>query len=298
MSNMTSISFAEAEVKQENRKENETIGTYLKRVRTTCGHTLEDVAQVTKINIRYLEAIENDEFSKIPGDTFLKGFLRSYSRFLNIDEHEITGRLKEKNKAESNTLKIHTHEEYKKNKGNGIRVTPKNIKIILTSAGGLVVILLLVLFFSSGRETTTIQSSKNIHAPSVSLSDEPVMSGAHTKDDDNSLPFKGRGRVGMGLFSGEAKQRQPVPVSTQPVAMKVYAKELTWMQANIDGNNIQEKLLKPGEEVSWNAQEKIILTVGNAGGIDMEINGKKQEPLGKSGGVLKGVVVTSAGVLR
>lgn len=267
MSNKTLISFAEAVVIQENRKENETIGTYLKRVRSTCGHTLEDVAHVTKINLRYLEAIENDEFSKIPGDTFLKGFLRSYARFLNIDEHELTGKLKEKNKTESNTLKIHTHEEYKKHKGNGISVTPKNIKIILTTAGGLIVIILLVLFFSSGRETSTVQSSKNIHVNSNSAVDE-------------------------------VKQIQPVQGSVQPVVLKVYAKELTWMQANIDGNNIQEKLLKPGEEASWNAQEKIIITVGNAGGIDLEINGKKQEPLGKSGGVLKGVVVTSAGVSK
>lgn len=265
MSNKVSNYIEEAEVKPENRKENETIGAYLKRVRTTCGHTLEDVANVTKINPRYLEAIEKDEFSKIPGDTFLQGFLRSYSRFLNIDEHEITGKLKEINKTELNSLPLNTPEEYKKDRGSGIRITPKNIKIILTSAGGLVVILLLVLFFGSGRETSTIQSSRNIHDTSGSVADT-------------------------------VKQGETVPASVQPVVLKVYAKELTWMQANIDGNNIQEKLLKPGEEASWNAHEKIIITVGNAGGVDLEINGKKQEPLGKSGAVLKGVVVTSAGV--
>ena len=67
----------------------ETIGEHLKRVRKVCGYSLEDVARVTKINLRYLEAIENDEFSKLPGETFLQGFLRSYAKFLGIKEKEI-----------------------------------------------------------------------------------------------------------------------------------------------------------------------------------------------------------------
>ena len=62
----------------------ETIGEHLKRVRKVCGYSLEDVARITKINLRYLEAIENDEFSKLPGETFLHGFLRSYAKFLGI----------------------------------------------------------------------------------------------------------------------------------------------------------------------------------------------------------------------
>ena len=62
----------------------ETIGEHLKRVRKVCGYSLEDVARVTKINLLYLEAIENDEFSKLPGETFLQGFLRSYAKLLGI----------------------------------------------------------------------------------------------------------------------------------------------------------------------------------------------------------------------
>lgn len=269
-----SFPFAETVVKidnmQEHRKDTETAGEYLKRVRMTCGHTLEDVAQVTKINIRYLDAIEHDEFSKIPGDTFLQGFLRSYTRFLCIDEKEITGKIKEIKRPDTQLLNIPSVEGYEKEKGKGFQLSPKKLKIILTSAGGFIVVLLLIVFLSGGRERSTVQSSKNVYdAGSAAVVAEP-----------------------------EQKRSVPVAVSVQPLVLRAYAKELTWMQANIDGKDINETLLKPGEEISWKGQEKIIITVGNAGGIDLEINGKKQEPLGKSGSVVKGVVVTSAGIER
>lgn len=244
---------------------NETVGAYLKRVRNTCGYTLEDVAQVTKINLRYLEAIENDEFSKIPGETFLQGFLRSYSRFLSIDEEEIAGKLKDIKRPEPHSLNVYSIEDYKKNNRRGVQLSPKNLKIILTSAGGIIVILLMVLLVSSGRKSSTVQSSKNIHEnTSATVEVKPVNSSV---------------------------------VTSQPVVLKVSAKELTWVQLNIDGKERKEMLMKPGEETSWKGETRITMTVGNAGGVDMEVNGKKQEPLGKRGGVVKNIVITSAGVI-
>lgn len=256
----------EVNLKSEHKKTGETIGEYLKRVRNICGYTLEDVANVTKINLRYLDAIENDEFAKLPGETFLNGFLRSYARFLNIDENEMIDKLKEIKRPDHQSLNLYSVEGYNKDNRKGIQLSPKNLKIIITSAGGLVFILILVLLFGSGRKTSTIQNSKNVH-------------------EIKSVPE-------------EIKPDNAVAASSEPVVLKVSAKELTWMQAYVDGKEQQEKLLKPGEEISWKGEEKITLTVGNAGGIDLEVNGKKQEPLGKRGVVVRNIVITSTGVVK
>lgn len=261
------LPFGETDVdlNPEHKKNDETVGEFLKRVRNICGYTIEDVANDTRINLRYLDAIEHDDFSKLPGETFLNGFLRSYARFLNIDENEIVGKLKEVKRTDPQSLNRYSVEGYNKDNRRGIQLSPKNIKIVITFAGGLFFILILVLLFGSGRNTSTIRNSQNVH-------------------EIKTVPE-------------EIKPDNAVASSSEPVVLKVSATELTWMQAIVDGKEHQEKLLKPGEEVSWTGEEKITLTVGNAGGVDLEVNGKKLEPLGKRGVVVRNIVITSAGVI-
>lgn len=64
-------------------------GTHLKVERQSRGFTLEDVSETTKIRVSYLEALEKEDFSKLPAETFTKGFIRSYCRCIRIDDQEM-----------------------------------------------------------------------------------------------------------------------------------------------------------------------------------------------------------------
>lgn len=61
------------------------IGSKLKEKRQELGFSLEDVSSKTLINIKYLDAIENNRFADIPAKTILIGFLRNYSKVLGIN---------------------------------------------------------------------------------------------------------------------------------------------------------------------------------------------------------------------
>ncbi len=61
------------------------IGEYLKRLRTEKHMSIEDVATGTGIRAQYLEALEKSDYAKIPGDVFIKGFIRNYGNFLEVD---------------------------------------------------------------------------------------------------------------------------------------------------------------------------------------------------------------------
>ena len=65
------------------------IGDYLKEGRAKKSLTIEEVAEGTGIRTQYLEALERGEYSKIPGDVFIKGFLRNYGNYLGLDGNEI-----------------------------------------------------------------------------------------------------------------------------------------------------------------------------------------------------------------
>jgi len=61
-------------------------GEHLKRERELRGVSLEEIAAATRISTRFLEALENEQWDRLPGGAFDRGFIRSIARFLGIDE--------------------------------------------------------------------------------------------------------------------------------------------------------------------------------------------------------------------
>ena len=60
-------------------------GEELKRERELRQVSLREVSEATKINLRYLEALETNNFEHLPGGVFNRGFVRAYSQFIGID---------------------------------------------------------------------------------------------------------------------------------------------------------------------------------------------------------------------
>ena len=75
------------------------------------------------------------------------------------------------------------------------------------------------------------------------------------------------------------------------LVLDLEATELSWVVVQIDGGSPQEALLRPGEKARWKGQDQFILTLGNAGGVKAELNGKPQKPFGPSGKVARDIVI-------
>jgi|CXWL01.1.fsa_nt_gi cytoskeletal protein RodZ len=65
-----------------------TLGEKLRQARDERGFTLSEVAEQTRISSLYLESIERDDYSKLPGGIFNKGFVKSYAKFVGLNEQE------------------------------------------------------------------------------------------------------------------------------------------------------------------------------------------------------------------
>jgi cytoskeleton protein RodZ len=61
------------------------IGSTLREARVRRKLTLQQAEQDTKIRVKYLQAMENEEFEVMPGPTYVKGFLRTYAVYLDLD---------------------------------------------------------------------------------------------------------------------------------------------------------------------------------------------------------------------
>lgn len=75
------------------------------------------------------------------------------------------------------------------------------------------------------------------------------------------------------------------------LVLDLEATELSWVVVQIDGGSPQEALLRPGEKGRWKGQDQFVLTLGNAGGVKGELNGKPQKPFGPSGKVARDIVI-------
>ena len=69
--------------------EGESFGSWLRSQREVRQVELQTITQASKINIRYLEALEQDRFDLLPATIFVKGFLREYARIVGLDSDEV-----------------------------------------------------------------------------------------------------------------------------------------------------------------------------------------------------------------
>jgi cytoskeleton protein RodZ len=65
-----------------------TIGEQLRLAREERGIPLREVSDQTRISVRYLEAIESDDFNRLPGGIFNRSFVKAYARYVGYDEKE------------------------------------------------------------------------------------------------------------------------------------------------------------------------------------------------------------------
>lgn len=72
-----------------------TLGEKLKKIRGDRRLSLNEISRNTKIQVKYLEYLENGEYNKLPAQVYVKGFLRSYAEFLGADE-QLLARLYDK----------------------------------------------------------------------------------------------------------------------------------------------------------------------------------------------------------
>lgn len=70
----------------------DSVGQYLREQREAKGMSLEEVARATRVPMSSVERLEADQFDELPGEVFVRGFLKSYARAVGLDLDEVLAR--------------------------------------------------------------------------------------------------------------------------------------------------------------------------------------------------------------
>lgn len=295
------------------------IGNKFQTARESQGLTLEQMVSRTRIQESHLRALEADSFEQLPERVFTKGFVRAYARSLELDEEECL-RLFEECSASF-------YQKEKEGEGIGKMFLRKedtqkertSRTMILLLVGGLLLLGGMVLHqqqspsrsifsrFSQqpveprdevvskpGRANEVVEDSQSsaivpqdgdssISNPEPVLETEAAGTSAESAVDDGaSMPSV--------LSPDSAPLSSPTMGSEDgPLVLEIRTLQLTWLVVRSDENEPREALLHPGEIVKWHANERFLLTLGNAGGVEVRLNGVLQGPFGETGVVVRDV---------
>ena len=137
------------------------IGSILRETRIHLGLTLKQVSEITKIRVKYLQALEEDDYEVLPGPTFIKAYLRTYASMLRLDpdaiieEYRNTYERRRVPDADSYDL---TLEQMRTRATGRKRRRPENTRRGYALAGALAIVAVVLLaWFGSNRGTGEVR---------------------------------------------------------------------------------------------------------------------------------------------
>jgi cytoskeleton protein RodZ len=234
------------------------LGQELRIKREERGASLKDVADQTKINLRLLQALEDDCYDRLPEPFFLKGVLRSYVRAIGADEGHFLQRLAEATKIVPDPAAVDAVPKHRARR----KVPVKAAIIIFVLMAAAVII-----YFATAarRGPAPAPQSSRTEAPAIRLPEPPP--SAVTKTAAAVVP--------------EA-----------PLRLEMIFQAETWMLITADGAKVFEGVQTPGGTAEFKAQREILLQIGNAGGFTFKLNGKPGKSMGPAGAVRTDVRIT------
>ena len=215
-----------------------TLGQYLRSAREARGIDLHDAAQQTRIGIAYLKALEEEDFSRLPGEVFVKGFLKNYGKFLRLDESLVMKKYGELKDPKSETSSV-VEKEPAVAGGEQKKPRSTTIEPFLWGAG---IVIALILFMFTALPDRRPRETKQVVTP---------------------------------MSTGQTVTAPGPVMQMDKLYLEVVALEDTWLLVRTDNSPQKKALLKKDESLIWSADERFLLSYGSAKSLKLMLNGRE-----------------------
>jgi cytoskeleton protein RodZ len=276
------------------------IGDTLRRERLRRGLNLDTVAAETKIGRYLLEAIETNQFDRLPGGVFTRSFVRQYAHLLGLDEEEIVAELRQQFEEPADVAP--TPEPPHSPLGlpplpslddvrDRFRSDSSTAAFVVLACAGVYTL------WQKSRPPATQthavaaapQSARHVAEPAS------LKPGAPTPAEPPKSEFRAAEVTESGTIRIPAEAgRSPDPPKPSepaakprgfPVAMRVAftASEPVWVSIKSDGTRAYTGTIEGQQSKQFDASRKMTVLVGNAGALEISLNGKQVGPIGPRG---------------
>jgi cytoskeleton protein RodZ len=278
-------------------------GENLRREREMRGISLDEIASSTKIGIRFLQAMENDDFEILPGGIFKRSFIRSYARYLGLDEEQVIAEYQmtaQPKELELGRLMFASSSNLPRSERRSF-LMPVLLAIVMLAGA-------YALFRYTHRPEEILPASPGV-APSAAEPEtsSPATAGGGGETSETSTaraqnPPTSNSESSAGGIQAPDKQTssgisesQPSPLSATPggaaagsdMVLQLAATQRVWVSVDADGKTALQRTLNPQDTQTVKAKDHFDLMTGNAQGLILTLNGETLKPLGRVGEVKK-----------
>ena len=280
------------------------IGHLLRSAREERGLTPEQAAYQSKVPLRLLQALEADDYRMLPDPGYLVRLLHEYALLLRLDPNALEAEFR---KAIRRPPAISLAAVQSKPAPG-----PIPWKHVLWTAAAILIVTPLV-FIALSLATKRAPDRPTSQPAAERPSEEQATaekSGPPTPESLSSVRPQGfqiaptlGPAVGLQVGPEPGRSTGEIPAAPPPVSpverkprrflLAAYAVEATWMAVRADDGQERQVLLQKGQTARFVADMHFLVTVGNAGGIELTLNGKPMPSLGTSGQVIRDLIIPS-----
>lgn len=300
------------------------VGEILRRERMRYGKTLEDVEAMLRIRIAYLEAIEQSDHTRLPGRVYAIGFVRSYAEYLGLDGAKIIAMFKRQATATNSGTSPELNFP--------VAASERRVASpwLFVSATVLAVAAVAVWVMSSkpvfppadeippappgisassaspasaeslakitpGIGTTEAEIRKQVAKIDPSIAVAPIETEApeetRAQEITATTPFTPTVETTAEDLAAPAATEVSAAAASHRIVLK--AVESTWIEIrDAQGKALLSSILKAGDIYFVPDQPGLVLSTGNAGGFEIELDGKTVGKLGDTGDVRRDVALS------
>lgn len=242
------------------------LGSELRSAREAKGISLEEIAAATRIGLRYLKDLEEDNLADFPSSFFTRSVLRSYARAVGLDEKDLLARCQ--------TLG--------REAGRGAPGESSPRPPVFKSLPPYIKNAVFFLFCAAAIALTLFIFLKNRSEKPQPPRTEPQAEAAPSPAVQAQEP------------PPEAAPAPAFPAQIQGLRLDLAFSAETWIQAYADGTVKIDGLEPPGASARIEAQSEILVHLGNAGGVSGALNGRPLKSFGGPGAVVRNIRITPA----
>ena len=239
------------------------VGSRLRAAREAQQRSLRDIAYTTKISIGALEALEKNDVARLPGGIYSRAFVRSYAAEVGLNPEQTMRDFMAQVPADGiaerteHDNRSHEHDVYQSQQ----RMARTVLTLVLV---GVPMAALLVFFGMRGVPTGTGTPAE----PATAVEPEPA--------PPPRLDPPGRADPPIPI--------EPVPQA--PLTIVLRPRGDCWVSLRLDGESVFRRVMHAGERASYEANDEILLNIGDAGAFAFAINQQDGRSLGASGEVV------------
>ncbi|PYN06395.1 MAG: hypothetical protein DME02_16085 [Candidatus Rokuibacteriota bacterium] len=287
------------------------VGDYLRELRQRRGLSLEEMSRATRVASRYLECLESDRFSALPAPVFTRGFIRAYCQAVGEPPDEALARYESRDGATPpppRTTPAAGPPPVPAESGARSRSAVLVSFVLLVILG--MALFAVALMTQPAREervdrrppADAVASLPAPAAPTVPEASPPSSPPAAPPTPPRPAAVAPPPAPASAVVTA-APVRATAPPAwlpdvqaatggvASPYRLVAHVSEATWIRVRTeDGRNIEETV-PAGEIREWVSNRPFVLTLGNAGGVTLELNGRTLPPLGASGAVISRIVL-------